>query len=215
MGRVTRLPEHSRYAALGPSTLLSQLAGAERDGELPVVTVYLTAGHCLTGGVVRVDTDRTGDVVVLAIERTSARAPAEEVAYFLVRDVVAVTVHAGSLPAPAGDPPTSRLALRREFPRSAEFPVDLDLATVPDTPDALGNLRRLLGSLRSVIADVRRDELGRQALDAVSSIAVHHTPGRPAAAEPAGDRLVISADFAAALPRPLDTWVENQLNAHL
>lgn len=52
-------------APLAPETVLRTLAGAAGDAP-PFLTVHLSGGHVLGGGLVTVGADRGSDVVVLA-----------------------------------------------------------------------------------------------------------------------------------------------------
>ena len=107
-----------KAVALAPAAVLRKLADAlpleEHADDLPVVTVQLSGGHSVTGGLVAVDNDRDQEVAVLTTAY-ELRNPVDHLVYFLVRDVIAVAVHtpgrvrdvlsAGALPSPdSGEP---------------------------------------------------------------------------------------------------------------
>src|SRR5215471_6379127 len=121
---------------LAPASVLRRLAEVAAPGERPEVSVHLAGGQVIDGLPVRAGSDRGQEVVLLADAR------AGRLRYVLLAAVVALEVRepervqdvlsGGRLPAPiAGDPP-SRLALRRDFAPTEEFPVQVDWAAVPD-----------------------------------------------------------------------------------
>ena len=208
--------------ALTPAAVLRLLAAivrADGDGELPALAIHLTGGQVLDGYLVRVDADQGHEVAVLAGRAT------DRLTYALTADVIAVTVHdperfqdaltAGALPRPSTGPPPSRLALRRDFAPTADFPLRLDWEGLPDSGDALANLARLLRSLREASDEIRADELGRRAWVQIRTLLVEHQPGRQLAVERRPDGLAVVADLAAALPRQLTGVLRGQLNALL
>jgi hypothetical protein len=168
---------------------------------------------------VRTGADHGQDVVVLADPR------AGQIGYALLASVVAVEVCApqrfqdvltnGRLARPVSGEPVTKLALRREFPPSPGFPVDVDWATLPDSGPVLANLDRLLHGLRDIAGEVCADELGRRAWAPIRTLAVAHQPGARPTVEPVPDGLSVRADLAAALPRDLTGELRRQLNALL
>jgi hypothetical protein len=160
-------PEHglSQLAVvMAPATLLRRLADA---GAAPDVSVHLAGGSVLAGRPVRVGSDHGQEVVLLAGGRSG------QLGCALLSSLVAVEVREperfqdvlseGRLPPPMTGEPVTRLALRREFAPTEEFPLWVDWEAQPDTPPALANLDRVLRGLRDIAVDVRADEMGRQA----------------------------------------------------
>jgi hypothetical protein len=208
---------------LSPATVLRLLYGARPadGGTGPGVAVHLAGGPVLEGKLMHVGTDRGPEVAVLLDPRTGY------LSYVDIASVVAVTVHAveryrdmltgGALPpASPDDPLVTRLMLRRSYPRTPEFPLELHWDGMPDDAAALTNLVRLLDSLREAVAGVRADEFGRTAWARVPEIAVGHRPGGALTVERRPDGgLSAHADLTAALPRNLTTEVARQLNAAL
>jgi len=205
-------------SALTPATVLRRLAGTGNGGEASEVSVHLAGGQVLGGRPVRVDTDRGQEVVLLAA------AGGAQLTYVLLASVVAVEVHGpervqdvlteGRLAAPVAEPVT-RLALRRDFPHTKEFPVQLDWAELPHAGPELANLDRLLRALRQIADLVRADDMGRQAWARIEALRVAHYPGAPLSILPAQDGLLVRADLSAALPRDLTGELGRQVNALL
>jgi hypothetical protein len=74
------------------------------------------------------------------------------------------------------------LADEREFPPSAEFPLQVDWAALPGSGAVLANLARLLAGLREATRQARADEMGRRAWAQVRALQVTHLRWR----EPVG-----------------------------
>jgi hypothetical protein len=190
---------------LAPETVLRTLASA--GGAPPVLTVRLSGGHVLGGGLVAVGADRGTDVLVLADPETG------RLGYALLSSVVAVELReperfqdlltGGRVPLPQEGEPVTRLALQREFAPTQEFPVDVDWAALTGSGLMAGNLASLLRGLRDAVARVRADDMGRQAWARIRVLRVEHHPGSPLTVLPAADGLAVRADLAAALPRAL------------
>jgi len=217
---VTPPQELSRLApALAPSTVLRRLADAGGIGEATEVTVHLSGGQVLGGRPVRVDADRGHDVVLLEDAR------GERLTYALLANVVALEVHEpgrvrdvlteGRLPQPATGEPVTRLALRRDFAPTEEFPVLVDWAAVPDSTDELANLERLLRTLRQIAHDVCADDMGRQAWARIRTLQVAHHRGAAPSAVRTSDGLLVQADLSAALPRDLAGELGRQIDGRL
>jgi hypothetical protein len=206
-----------------PASVLRLLAatGEAAPGEgvpaLPAVTVYLAGGQVLDGELVKVGTDHGHEVAILAI--------GQHLAYVQVPDVRAVTVAApdsfrdvltgGALPLPVTGPPVTRLGLRRDFAPSPDFPLHVDWDALPDSPEALANLARLLDGLRTTVEEVRGDEPGRRAWAAVRALHVEHLAGAPLSVRAAPDGLAAQADLTAALPRDLAGELRRQVSSVL
>jgi hypothetical protein len=116
---------------------------------------------------------------------------------------------------PAIGDPVTRLGLRRDFPPSPEFPLDVDWDALPDSAEALANLARLLDGLRTAVAEVCADELGRRAWAAIAVLRVEHRTGTAVSVEAGPDALSVRADLTAALPRQLTDELRRQLNSVL
>jgi hypothetical protein len=167
---------------------------------------------------VRVGAYRGDEVLVLADRRTGS------LSYTLLDAVTAVELHnpqlfrdiltEGRLPLETATP-VSRLALRREFAPTPEFPVQVDWEAMAGSERLVGNLSRLLGGLRDVVDRVRVDEIGRHAWDQVRSLRVEHHAGIGVSVERVGDGLSVSADLDAALPRTLTDELYREINALL
>jgi len=205
-------------SALAPSTVLRRLADAGVD-EAPEVTVHLSGGQVLDGRPVRVDAERGEEVLLLETAR------GERLTFALLASVVAVEVHRpdrvrdilteGRMPQPATGEPVTRLALRRDFAPSDEFPVRVDWAAMPDSADELANLDRLLRALRQVAGSVCADRMGREAWARVQALQVaHHGGARPSVLR-TSDGLLVRADLSAALPRDLVGELGRQIDALL
>jgi hypothetical protein len=69
---------------LAPEALLRTLASVAAGDTPPFLTIYLSGGHVLGGGLVTVDADRGSDVVVLSDPETG------RLGYALLSSVVAV-----------------------------------------------------------------------------------------------------------------------------
>jgi hypothetical protein len=220
--RAMTAPEDGLFrqaVALAPATVLRSLAEAAGADGWPEVSVYLSSGQVLGGVPVRTGEDRGQDVVVLADARTG------QVGYALLANVIAVEVRApervrdvltgGRLAPPVSGVPVTKLALRREFPPSPEFPLHVDWAAVPDSAVALANLDRLLRGLREVAGEVRADEVGRRAWAPVRAVSVAHLAGARPMVEAAPDGLAVRADLTAALPRDVAGELRRQVNALL
>jgi hypothetical protein len=192
--------------ALAPETVLRTLADAAGDAQ-PFLTVHLSGGHVLEGGLVRVGTDRGSDVAVLADPETG------RLGYALLSSVVAVEVRnpgpfqdvltGGRLPLPVAGEPVTRLALQREFAPAEEFPLDVDWAALGTAGLVTSNLASLLRGLREAVAQVRADDMGQRAWAQVRVLRVEHHAGSPLSVVPVTDGLAVRADLTAALPRAL------------
>jgi hypothetical protein len=205
--------------AFTPASVLRLLAATSEvdPAELPGVRVHLVSGQVLDGRLVRVGTDHGHEVVLVAVEG--------ELAYVQMADVRAVTVPAperyrdvltgGALPPPATGTPVSRLALRRDFAPSPEFPLHVDWEALPDSAEALANLAQLLATLRGAVEEVREDELGRQSWARVQALRVEHQPGSALSVVRVPDGLAVRANLTAALPRDLTGVLRQQLNSVL
>jgi hypothetical protein len=203
--------------AVTPASVLRSLAAAGAAPDLPAVTVYLVSGQVLDGRLVTVGTDHGHEVVVLAV--------GPQLAYAQLADIRAVGVGAperyrdilsgGALPMPATGDPVTRLGLRRDFPPSPEFPLDVDWDALPDSAEALANLARLLDGLRTATAEVCADELGRRAWAAIAVLRVEHRTGTAVSVQAGPDALSVRADLTAALPRQLTDELRRQLNSVL
>jgi hypothetical protein len=204
---------------LAPATLLGRLADSGSTGEAAEVTVHLSGGQVLGGRPVRVGTDHGQEVVLLA------SANGGQLGYALLANVVAVEVRdperfqdiltEGRLPQPTTGEPISRLALRRDFPPSEGFPVQVDWAAQPDSGPALANLERLLRGLREVAREVCVDEMGRQTWARIRSLQVSHRDGVKLSVQQVPNGLSVQADLTAALPRDLTGELGRQINASL
>jgi hypothetical protein len=205
--------------ALTPATVLRRLAGAASTGEAPEVSVHLAGGQVLGGRPLRVDADRGQEVVLLAGPRGDA------FTYALLASVVAVEVRepervqdvltGGRMPQPVTGEPVTRMALRREFAPSEEFPLELDWAELPTDGPELANLDRLLRGLRDVARDVCADDVGRRAWAGIRAVRVAHRAGAGPSVEQGPDGLLVRADLSAALPRDLAGELGRQINALL
>lgn len=145
----------------------------------------------------------------------------------MLADVVAVEVPnperfqdvltQGRLPRPSIGEPVTKLALRREFTPSPQFPVAVDWAALPDCAPVLANLDRLLRGLREIVGEVCADEVGRQAWARIGTVTVAHHPDAPPSPsiQPVPDGLSVRADLAVALPRDLTGQLRGQLNTLL
>lgn len=207
--------------ALDPLGVLRSLAGADAGAGrvAPVVALFLSGGQVLEGAVVRLGDEHGREVAVLA-DGTSGR-----LTYVAARSVVAVQVSdplpfrdvltGGRLPAPYVGEPVTRLALRRRFAPSAEFPVQVDWDLVDGSDRMVGNLARLLTALREAVECVRIDEMGRQAWQQVPALRVEHRVGVSLCAQRQGDGLSVHADLLAALPRELTETLHQKINTLL
>jgi len=114
---------------LAPETVLRTLAGVAADTP-PFVTLHLSGGQILDGALVTLGADRARDVLVLADPETG------RLGYVLLSSVIAVELRdaapfrdlltGGRVPLLQVGEPVTRLALRREFAPTEEFPVDVD-----------------------------------------------------------------------------------------
>ncbi len=205
--------------ALAPATLLRLLSDAAVAGEPAAVSIYLSGGQVLDGMPVRIGTDHGHEVVVLA------SAQGGQLGYALLASVAAVEVRgaerfqdiltAGRLPQPVTGEPVTRLELRRAYPPSGEFPVQVDWAVLPDSGPLLANLDRLLRGLRETAREVCADELGRNAWARVRTLRVEHSDGVRPSVRRVPDGLSVQADLTAALPRDLAGELRRQFNALL
>jgi len=210
-------------AALAPSAVMRLLAGAAADpGEPPPeVRICLAGGQVLDGALVIVGSDHGQGVVVLAA------ADGRQLSYALAANVAAVEVRGphrfadiftgGQLPQPepAGAEPVTRLSLQREFPPSAEFPLQVDWAALPGSGAVLANLARLLAGLREVARQARADEMGRRAWAQVRALQVAHRDGANLSVRRMPGGMSVQADLSAALPRDLAGQIGQQINALL
>lgn len=204
--------------ALSPETVLRTLAGVA-GGAPPFLTVRLSGGHVLEGGLVTVGTDHGSDVAVLADPET------RQLSYALLSSVVAVDVRdpgpfqdlltGGRVPLPQAGEPVTRLALRREFEPTGEFPVDVDWAVLDLSGPVAGNLASLLRGLRDAVAAVRADDMGQRAWTRVRTLRVEHHFGSPLTVAPIPDGLAVRADLTAALPRALPGELVREISALL
>jgi hypothetical protein len=212
-------PEHglSQVAVvMAPATLLRRLAEA---GAAPDVSVHLAGGSVLAGRPVRVGTDRGQEVVLLA------GGPGGHLGYALLSSVVAVEVREperfqdvlsdGRLAPPMTGEPVTRLALRREFAPTEEFPLSVDWEAQPESAAAMANLDRLLRELREVADQVRADEMGRQAWARIRVLRVAHRDGARLSVQAGPDGLSVEADLTGALPRDLRGELGGLIDASL
>jgi hypothetical protein len=203
---------------LAPETVLRTLASAAGDAP-PFLTVHLASGQVLGGALVTVGADRGSDVLVLADPETG------RLGYVLLSSVIAVELGdaapfrdlltGGRVPLPHTGEPVTRLALRREFAPTEEFPVDVDWAALDRSGVAPGSLASLLSGLRDAVAEVRGDDMGRQAWAQVRVLRVEHHDGSDLAVLPIADGLAVQADLAAALPRALRGELVRMISALL
>jgi hypothetical protein len=204
---------------LAPETLLRTLASVAAGDTPPFLTIYLSGGHVLGGGLVTVDADRGSDVVVLSDPETG------RLWYALLSSVVAVELRnpepfqdlltGGRVPLPQAGEPVTRLALQREFAPVGEFPVDVDWAALDGSGLLLSNLASLLRGLRGAVAQVRADDMGQRAWAQVRTLRVEHRAGSPLSVLPIADGLTVQADLSAALPRALPGELVRQVSALL
>lgn len=206
-------------SALAPATVLRRLADAGSAGRAPEVSVHLAGGQVLGGRPVRVESDRGQEVVLLVAAR------GDHFTYVLLANVVAVQVHEperfqevlteGRLAQPVTGEAVTRLALRRDFSPSEEFPLEVDWAALPDSATELANLERLLRALQEVAREVCADEMGRRAWARIRTLQVaHHAGARPSMLT-VPDGLLVQADLSAALPRDLAGELGRQIDALL
>lgn len=203
--------------AVTPASVLRSLAAAATAPDLATVSIHLASGQVLDGQLVTVGTDLGHEVVVMAL--------GPQLGYVQMADVRAVVVSApehfrdilsgGALPLPVTGPPMTRLGLRRDFPPSPEFPLDVGWDAVPDSAEALANLARLLHGLHTAAAEVRADELGGQAWAAIRVVRVEHQAGTALTVQATPDALSVQVDLTAALPRQLTDELRRQLNSAL
>jgi hypothetical protein len=199
--------------------MLRTLASVTAGGTPPNLTVRLSGGHVLEGGLVTVGADRGCDVVVLADPETG------RLGYALLSSVVAVELRnpgpfqdlltGGRVPLPQAGEPVTRLALQREFAPAGEFPLDVDWAALAGSGLVTGNLASLLGGLREAVAQVRADETGQRAWAQVRTLRVEHHAGSPLSVQPVTDGLAVRADLTAALPRALPDELVRKISALL
>lgn len=203
---------------LAPETLVRMLVGVGSD-VLPFLTVRLTGGHVLDGGLVAVGTDHGSEVLVLSDPETG------RLGYALVSSVVAVELRnpgpfqdlltGGRVPVPQAGEPVTRLALQREFPPTEKFPLDVDWAAFDSSGVMIGNLAGLLRGLRDAVASVRADDMGERAWAQVRTLRVEHHVGAPLSVVPAAGGLAVRADLTAALPRALGAELARRISASL
>jgi hypothetical protein len=153
-----------KAVALPPADLLIALAEAVDPAAgfeaLPVVSVRLSGGHVLGGRLLGVGADRRERVAVL-VGAGAAQDSADQFTYIPLAHLITLTVHdpsavrdvlsVGALAAAPDGWATSRLQLRRDFPATREFPLDINWDVIPDSPTTLTNLHRLLAALRSAV----------------------------------------------------------------
>jgi hypothetical protein len=203
---------------MSPETVLRTLADAVGDTP-PFLTIHLSGGHVVDGGLVTAGADRGSDVVVLAdLEAGRLR-------YALVSTIVAVELRnpepfrdlltGGRVPLPQAGEPVTRLALQREFAPVAEFPLDVDWTSLGAAGLVNGNLASLLCGLRDAVDRVRADDMGRRAWAQVRTLRVEHHAGSPLWVQPVADGLAVSVDLTAALPRALASELVRQISALL
>jgi hypothetical protein len=204
---------------LAPDTLLRTLAGLAAADEPPFLTVYLSGGHVLSGGLVAVGGDRGTDVAVLRDAETG------RLGYALLSSVLAVELRnpgpfqdlltAGRVPLPQAGEPVTRLALQREFAPAEDFPLDVDWAALGGSGPLLGNLASLLLGLRDAVAQVRADDIGQRAWAQIRTLRVEHHAGSPLSVLPITEGLAVEADLSAALPRALPAELVRKISALL
>jgi hypothetical protein len=204
---------------LAPETVLRTLAGTAGGEAPPFLTVYLSGGNVLSGGLVTAGTDGASEVVVLADPKTG------RLGYALVSSVVAVEIGnpapfrdlltRGRLPLPQAAEQVPRLALQREFPPGEDFPLDVDWAALGAAGLVTGNLASLLRGLRDAISRVRADGMGQRAWAQVRTLRVEHRAGSPLSVLPVTGGLAVQADLTAALPRALAGELTTRISALL
>lgn len=204
---------------LSPETLLRALAEVAKEGSPPILTVRLSSGHVLAGGLVTLGADRHGDVLVLRDTR------GDTFAYAPVSAVVAVEVHnpesfqdvltGGRVPLPYDGEPVTRLALQREFAPVEGFPVEVDWSALDGSGTMLENTAVLLRGLRDAVAVLSGDEMGREAFMQVRTLRVEHHVGSPLTVLKIADGLAVHVDLSAALPRTLAKVLADELNSLL
>jgi hypothetical protein len=199
-----------------PRHVLATLAGSRRpDGARALVRLLLTAGHVVTGYVVRVDADRhDGDQLVLGHESSH-----DTVLFLPVSAVVAVEIfdpaalapnlsggQVARAPSAVANAPTP-LALRRKLvEHAAAFaPAAVEVAWdgVPADDGARLNLADLLVALEAAVASAQADDLGRAAWAKVSAVVLAHRVEQALAIERDGGRLTVAVDLTRALPATL------------
>lgn len=201
---------------LAPDTVLQALAAVAKDDLRPVLTLRLSSGHALSGGLVTLGADRHSDVVVLRDPHSEA------LTYTSVSAVVAVEVHnpesfqdvltGGRVSLPYNGEPVTRLALQREFASVEGFPVEVDWSALDGSGAMLGNMAVLLRGLRDAVAVLSGDDMGREAWARVRTLRVEHQAGSPLNVRPIADGLAVHADLSAALPRTLPSILAAELN---
>jgi hypothetical protein len=207
--------------ALTPASVIQQLGGltVAAEGEPPLLSIHLASGQVLDGALMRVDADRGTDVLVLADSRTGS------LAYAALGNVAAVelrnpepfldVITGGRLPSPLGGGPVTRLTLQREFPSTREFPLRIDWVALDGSDLLLGNAARLLRALREAVAQVRSDEMGRDAWEQVHVLRVEHLAGAGLTVILAPDGLAVRGDLSAALSRALSDELFRKISALL
>lgn len=206
-------------AAMSPESVLRKLAWVATTNKQPLVVIRLLGGHVLRGGLVKIAEERGSEYVLLADR------DAGTLEYVPLSGVIGIAVEnpaafqdlltGGTMPLPQAGEPVTRLALQREFAPGSEFPVDVDWAMFEGSGPEIGNLATLLRALRDAAAEVRADELGRQAWARVGTLRAEHRAGALLAVARIADGLVVRTDLTAALPRELRPQLVTEISALL
>jgi len=151
------------------------------------------------------ETGRVGYALVSTVEAVELRNPGP------FQDLLT----GGRVPVPQGGDPVTRLALQREFPSTAEFPVDVDWAAFDNSGVMMGNLAVLLRGLRDAVASVRADDMGERAWAEVRTLRVEHHAGALLSVVPVAAGLAVRTDLTAALPRALVAELARRVSASL
>ena len=227
----------SKFPARDPREILRRLVDhrrrlpVERQSASPLLSVCTTDGHCFRGWVL--DCNEQNDALLLHAAK-NLNAASADVVYLTLSRISAVTVHDSDRIAPIlsfgevarapGETAPSRLELRRSLQQASEglrADLGLQLAVTADwdgIPEGEGvqlNLQDLSRVLQHVIREMARDDLGRAAWSALSTLVIRHQSSARLAAAKKERTVVIALDLSRALLPSLERDLSDSLNSIL
>lgn len=219
----------SRFTLRTPGDVLRAIAplcaDPTRRDSVPVMELSTVGGFTFIGTLLALDEPK--DALMLYAPETPGRS-APDVIYLRLTDIVAVVVRNADAIAPIlsdgavarapGEKAPTRLELRRSTERSnkdSPVEVDADWETLPTGDDATLNARDLLDAVRRAIDRSSRDPTGREAWAGIRRVTLVHAGGAHVGAAHSKTQIHLTADLGRALPRELDSTVEETLNSIL
>jgi hypothetical protein len=223
-----------KFPARSPAEILRKLASSHEtlSGEeiLSPVSIFTQEGLCFRGFFLKVESSEGAECLLLRGETDSGR-PSEELTYFLLNRVVAVTVHDprsiartlswGEIPRALNEEAPSALDLRRQIVDLSEkiskelnrkISIDVDWELIPKSGVSFLNLRDVCEEFYRQIQEAAKVPDIRAAWQWVLKIAVVQAERSSLQISREASSLVFQIDLNKALPERLAAAFSEGLN---